>query len=185
MITQEQFDDLVCKCFYLLNGVVNPGVRITRHVNILNTNEFIKNYNELIGNATDDGIPLAITVDYKDGTKELVVVRDHIFEYINNCQRYRDNWETIVLFLICHELSHAEQVINYNAYNNSFTYRDAAEMGADGNAYRFMLNYTQWLANHLNIKINVAMLYNDYYETALETCIMEEKVKFCQDRIYW
>ena len=185
MVDQQQFDDLVYRCFHLLNGVVNPGVIIGKEVNIVNTDEFFEEYSEVVGHPTDGGVPpLSIVVDYVDGSKEMVVLRDQIYDYCRKYNREKD-WETVVLFIVCHELSHAEQMINYNAYNYSSTYRDAVEMGADGNAYRFIINYTQWLANNLNIKINMGMMASGYYESALCRCIAEESIKYCQTPINW
>lgn len=185
MVSLNEVKSFLVKTYDLLNGCVNPGKKSER-IFFMTNKECREQYSDIcddLKNITNVGeITLATALDYTDGSSEVLVLEDNINTILESVE---DWWQTYMIKVIAHELSHIEQIINYPAYNNNIEYREFIENCANANAHRFIFNYARWLANNLQCPIRLDKLNDELINQAIYTSIYLEKLSFAHNTLYW
>ena len=133
--------------------LVKPLIVRNREVN-LNVC-FYPNCKELAYGATISNnieIYLAVTIHTQLSYYEIY----GIDAFINNCKNN-------LLFTIIHELYHAEQFLIHKMYNNVSNYNIQIENQVDYMACIFIQQYTKYLEDNLNVKIDLNSICSKLY----------------------
>jgi len=164
VLNRDEIESICIKSFELLNGVVNPRVKI---------NGICKNLD--LDNAS-------MFYMYNDGEKE-VHYNPKIIQY-SLYDKTISQQNAFIVHVICHELIHAQQCINFRSYGIYEEYTNHIEIEASALAIRFMMNYLQWISNKLELPLDISLLLSEYKED-LYLILHQRRVQYAHIRYFY
>ena len=164
VLSRDEIESIYIKSFELLNGVVNPRVKINgicKNLDLDNPSMFYM---------------------YNDGDKE-VHFNPKVIQY-NLYDKTIPQQNAFIVHVVCHELIHAQQCINFRSYGVYEDYTEYIEIEANALAIKFMMDYLQWLSNKLQLELNIDLLINKHQED-LQLILYQRRVQYAHSRYFY
>lgn len=115
----------------------------------------MKVYNLVEGKINLTKSPIMIKLITKEKNVAYIDSNGIFFINILKLKSDSDIDKTIILDIVCHELSHLDQKVDYNRYNNDIEYNNYIEKTNIDRVYNFIIDNKYILESQLDFKINM------------------------------